>query len=213
MRKIGAVLFDYGMVLSGAPDMAAREQMQSLLGADAERFHGAYWRYRDAYDRGALNGVGYWRAVAGDLGREVDEETLTALLEADVEHWGQPNEAMIAWARRLQRAGVRTGVLSNLGDAMEAGILARFDWLRGFTHHTFSHRLGMAKPDAAIYRYAAEGLGVKPEEILFVDDREENVAGARAVGMVAIQYGEHQAFVAAMREAGWGELLIEGSSV
>jgi putative hydrolase of the HAD superfamily len=65
----------------------------------------------------------------------------------------------------------------------------------------------MAKPDAAIYRHAAEGLGVRPEEILFVDDREENVAGARAVGMVAIQYGEHRAFVAAMREAGLGELV------
>jgi putative hydrolase of the HAD superfamily len=207
MTKIRAVLFDYGLVLCGVPDGAAWERMQSLLGADAESFHAAYWRYRDAYDRGALNGVAYWRTVAKDLRSDVDEQTLAALLEADVEHWGRPNEAMIAWAAALQRAGVRTGVLSNLGDAMEAGILARFEWLRAFTHHTFSHRLGIAKPDAAIYRHAAEGLRVKPEEILFVDDREENVEGARAAGMLAIQYGEHQAFVAEMHEAGLGELL------
>lgn len=208
MTKIRAVLFDYGMVLCGVPDEAAWERMRSLLGVDAERFHAAYWRYRDAYDRGALNGAAYWRAVAKDLGREIDEERMNALFAADVEYWTRPNEAMIAWAAALQRAGVRTGVLSNLGDAMEAGLWARLDWLRGFAHHTFSHRLRMAKPDAAIYRYAAEGLGVKPEEILFVDDREENIAGARAVGMVAIQYGEHQAFVAAMHEAGLGDLLL-----
>ncbi len=208
MTKILAVLFDYGMVLSGEPDRAAKERMQSLLGADAESFRAVYWRYRDAYDRGTLNAEAYWRAVAKELGRSVNEEMLRALCEADVEQWSQPNEAMIAWAAALQRAGVRTGVLSNLGDAMEAGVRARFDWMKGFAHHTFSHRLGMAKPDAAIYQHAAEGLGVKPEEILFVDDREENIAGARAAGMVAIQYGEHAAFVAAMREAGLGELLV-----
>jgi len=125
-----------------------------------------------------------------------------------VEQWGQTNEAMIAPAAALQKVGVTTGVLSNLGVEMEVGVRARADWMEGFTHHTFSHRLGMAKPDAAIYRHAAEGLGVKPEEILFVDDREENIAGARAAGMVAIQYGEHGAFVAEMRQAGLGELLV-----
>jgi putative hydrolase of the HAD superfamily len=208
MTKIQAVLFDYGMVLSGPPDAGASEEMVRLLGAETASFDAAYWRYRDQYDRGALNGVAYWRAVAKDLGGEVDAPTLAALLQADVEHWSQPNEAMIAWAARLRRVGVRTGVLSNIGDAMEAGLLARFDWLKGFTHHTFSHRLGIAKPDLAIYLHAAEGLGVKPEQILFIDDREENVAGARAAGMVALQYGEHEAFVAAMREAGLGELLL-----
>jgi FMN phosphatase YigB (HAD superfamily) len=89
---------------------------------------------------------------------------------------------MIDWAAALQRAGIQTGVLSNVGDAMEAGIVARFPWLAKFNHRTFSHRLGMAKPDAAIYRHAAEGLGVAADEILFVDDLEENVAAARAAG-------------------------------
>jgi putative hydrolase of the HAD superfamily len=208
MTKIRAVLFDYGMVLSAGPDKAAGERMQSLLGADAERFNAAYWRYRDAYDRGTLNSVAYWQAVAKDLDHVADSELIAMLCATDVEHWGQPNEAMIAWAAALQRAGVRTGVLSNLGDAMETGVLARFDWLRGFTHRTFSHRLGIAKPDAAIYLHAAEGLGVRPEEILFVDDREENVAGARAVGMVAIQYAEHRTFLETMREAGLGQLQL-----
>jgi len=114
---------------------------------------------------------------------------------------------MIAWAAALQRSGMPTGVLSNLGDAMEAGLRARHPWLEGFAHCTYSHRLGMAKPDAAIYREAARGLDVAVERVLFLDDREENVAGARAVGMQAVQYTGHAAFVRAMQTGGWGWLL------
>lgn len=200
--KIQAVLFDYGMVLSGPPDPAARSRMEALLHATPESFHAAYWRRRDAYDRGALKAPAYWQSVADELGGPFDDATRDALIAADTAHWTQPNESMIAWASALRAAGVPTGILSNLGDAMEAGIRARFPWLDEFTHCTFSHRLGIAKPDAAIYRHAADGLGVPPQSILFIDDRPENVAGARAVGMAAIQYSGHGAFVTELREAG-----------
>jgi putative hydrolase of the HAD superfamily len=207
MHTIRAVLFDYGLVLSGAPDAAALRQMESLLHADAETFHNAYWKHRDAYDRGHLSGERYWEAVADDLHQPLDAATLAALLAADTAHWSQPNQPMVDWAVRLQRAGIKTGVLSNMGDAMEHGLRARHPWLEGFAHHTFSHRLGIAKPDAAIYQHAAEGLQVAPAEILFLDDREENVLGARAAGMIALQYSGHEAFLHAMEDGGMGRLL------
>jgi len=207
MATIAAVLFDYGMVLSGPPDPAARAEMERVLEADAESFHAAYWRHRDAYDRGALSGVAYWRQVAADLGRRVDAGQVEALIEADTALWTQPNEAMIGWAARLQAAGVKTGILSNLGDAMEAGIRARFPWLEAFAHHTFSHRLGIAKPDPAIYAHAAAGLGEPAERILFIDDRTENIAAAREAGMATVLYGGHDAFPRQMQELGLGELL------
>jgi putative hydrolase of the HAD superfamily len=196
MATIEAVLFDYGMVLSGPPDPAARAEMERVLDADAEAFHAAYWRHRDAYDRGALSGVSYWTEVASDLGRSVDAAQMT-----------QPNAPMIAWAAALQRAGVKTGILSNLGDAMEAGIRARFPWLEAFAHHTFSHRLGIAKPDPAIYAHAAEGLGTPPERILFIDDRAENIEAARRAGMATLRYSGHVEFLRQMRAMGLEGLL------
>jgi putative hydrolase of the HAD superfamily len=204
---IHAVLFDYGLVLSGPPDPHAWERMKSLLGADEAGFQIAYWRHRDAYDRGALVAAAYWAAVANDLHCSLDPLTLAALNEADVALWTRPNQDMIAWAAELQRAGYKTGILSNIGDAMEAGILARFDWLQAFHHHTFSHRLHIAKPDLAIYRHAAEGLGEDPSHILFVDDREDNILAAREAGMVAIQYQDHAEFTMAMRAAGLQNLF------
>ena len=207
MENIRSVLFDYGLVLSGPPDPAAREEMKQILGVDEERFRAIYWRHRDDYDRGTLNSVAYWERVAHDLHRPLDAKKLSALIAADNAHWTQPNQAMIDWAAALQSAGIKTGILSNIGDAMEAGIVARFPWIADFTHRTFSHRLGLAKPDAAIYQHAAEGLGVPTGEILFVDDREENVAAARAAGMHAIQYIDHADFLQQMQAAGFSGLI------
>jgi len=47
---------------------------------------------------------------------------------------------------------------------------------------------GIIKPEPEIFLIAAERLKVKPEECLFIDDIERNVEGAKAVGMIGIQY-------------------------
>jgi FMN phosphatase YigB (HAD superfamily) len=52
---------------------------------------------------------------------------------------------------------------------------------------------------------------VKPQEVLFIDDRAENVEGARRAGMMAIQYGNHAEFVEEMRKAGLDALMSGGS--
>jgi putative hydrolase of the HAD superfamily len=157
-HRIDAVLFDYGLVLSGPPDPAARAEMERILNVDAEFLHTIYWKHRDDYDRGTLSGIAYWEHVARDLGRDLTTIQLDALIDADTALWTQPNLPMILWAKALHSAGIKTGILSNLGDAMEAGVLARFPWLEAFTHRTFSHRLGVAKPDPSIYLHAAQGL-------------------------------------------------------
>jgi putative hydrolase of the HAD superfamily len=205
--KISAVLFDYGMVLSNVPEDLAWRQLERVLDAEREAFQAAYWKYRDAYDRGALSAQMYWETVARDLEKPIDADVLHALIDADTNVWTQPNVAMMEWAASLNRAGIKTGILSNIGDAMEAGVLGRFPALAKFTHHTFSHRLGIAKPDAAIYRHAVEGLGVPVGEILFIDDRQENILAARAAGMVAVQYAGHGGFVEEMRRLGLDWLL------
>ena len=48
--------------------------------------------------------------------------------------------------------------------------------------------LGLRKPDEAIYRRALDILGVPPHRILFIDDREENIAPAGAIGMATIHF-------------------------
>lgn len=195
MPLIRAVLFDFGLVLSGPPDPVAQRRMETILNITDAELRPAYWRHREDYDLGILTGARFWQVVGSELGHSPTDDELAQLLAADVALWTQPNQPIIDWAFALQSAGTLTGILSNMGDAMEDGITARFPWVSNFTERTFSHRLGIAKPDERIYRHAISGLGVPPEQILFLDDRPENVEAARALHMQAIQYSRHEDFL------------------
>jgi putative hydrolase of the HAD superfamily len=208
--RVDAVLFDYGQVLSGPPDPAAWARMRAITGLNEDALHSGYWAFRHEYDRGALNGRAYWHEVANQAGVAFDAGQLAALLEADVDLWTQLNLPMVEWAARLQGAGMRTGVLSNIGDAIAEGIRGRLGWLAGFDHCTWSYALGMAKPEAAIYLATAESLKTPPARILFIDDIEKNIVGAEAVGMQAIRYTDQTGFEREMRARGFGPLLDLG---
>ncbi len=209
-ESVQAVLFDYGLVLTGPPDPAAWQTMQQITGVAEPVLSSAYWGPRHDYDRGHLSGREYWRAVGVHAGMPFRESQIDRLIAADTALWTQPNQPMIDWAQRLQAAGTRTGILSNLGDEMMHGVLAAFDWMGAFHHRTWSHTLRMAKPEPAIYHHAAAGLDVPIAQILFVDDREDNIAGALAAGMQAIRYTEQEPFVRSMRDCGLEELWTRG---
>jgi putative hydrolase of the HAD superfamily len=211
MKSIQAVLFDYGMVLSAPPDPAAWERMLQISGFDEKTLHGGYWAPRHAYDRGDLTGLAYWQQVAAAGGTSFTPEQVDGLIETDVALWTRINAPMVAWAQQLQRAGIRTGILSNIGDAMTDGLLNKLDWLQNFHHCVWSYRLHLAKPEPAIYQAAADGLETAPMNILFLDDKLENVQAAHESGMQAIQYRDHDSFEREMIEQGFSSLLHPGT--
>jgi putative hydrolase of the HAD superfamily len=207
MTEIQAVLFDYGQVLSTPPDPAAWQRMRTITGLDEETLRREYWAPRHDYDRGDLTGIAYWTHLTTQAGLTITSDQLAALIEADTDLWAQLNTAMVEWAQQLQRAGMRTGILSNMPDAMEAGLRGRHAWIEAFDHLTWSHSLNLAKPELEIYHHAAEGLGIPPANILFIDDKPENIAAALASGMQAIQYHDHASFEEEMHTRGLAYLL------
>ncbi len=202
MNSIKAVLFDFGQVLSLPADPAVWQQILAISGLSDADLDREYWAHRHAYDRGILTGQTYWQSVAAGSQTSFTSAQIAALIAADTELWSRLNLPMVEWAQRLQRAGIRTGILSNIGDAMADGLIAKFDWISGFDHCTWSHTLKLAKPEAAIYHCAAEGLATAPANILFIDDRQENIEAAQAAGMQAIQYLNHAAFEQEMQQRG-----------
>ena len=213
MNPIQAVLFDYGMVLSGPPDVTAWARLRATIGLNEESFHNEYWAHRHAYDRGDLTAQTYWAKAAATANIPLTPALLDQLTSADTDFWAQLNPPMIDWAQRLQRSGIRIGILSNMPDAMAAGLLAKHgEWIEKFDHHTWSYALNLAKPEPEIYLRAAEGLATPPANILFIDDRAENIAPALALGMQAIQYTDHATFLKEMHTRGLAPLLqLEGS--
>lgn len=185
---IRAVIFDYGMVLSHPQDPAALNNLLTITGLDRDTFEPHYWRHRHAYDMGKLNGNTYWRQFASDASIELTATDIERLIENDVLMWCTINEPMLAWARSLADAGLRIGILSNMGEETLAYMRQEFAWLGDFHHHTWSCELGIAKPDPAIYTYTCEKLDVAPAEALFLDDKIENIEAAQRVGLHAIQF-------------------------
>jgi len=207
MIPIKAVLFDYGMVLSGPPDPDAWDHMRSITGLSEDLFHTVYWAHRHAYDRGDLDAETFWNQAVSATKALLTPDQLSALVAADVDYWSTLNHPMLAWVERLQGAGFPTGILSNMPAPMETGLRARHRWIDAFNHHTWSHAVNLAKPEAAIYLHAAQGLGLPTANILFLDDKAENIEAARATGMQAILYTDFPALEREMTARGIGDLL------
>lgn len=183
-----AVIFDYGMVLTGQPDQEAHDAMVRITGLEADAFEKLYWADRHAYDEGKLTGVTFWQKFARDSGNALTPEQLDELNRLDARMWTTQNPAMVAWQQRLKAHGIRTAILSNMGDSVLESIERAYSWIQNFDVLVWSFQLGMAKPEPAIYLETLKRLGTKPEETLFVDDKRVNIDAARALGMKAIEF-------------------------
>ena len=207
MSSIDAVLFDYGLVLSAPRNPRVWTELAGVTGMSEADLERAYWLQRDDYDAGALTGEEFWSGIGATSGLNYSPSQLAEMNAGDVRLWGDLNEPMVQWVLKLHESGVRTGILSNMGDRMAEGLAARFDWIGRFHHTVWSHALNMRKPDPLIYAESASGLGVEPAKILFIDDKPENTSAAIAFGMQAIIYTDFQSFTAEMDRRGFGDLL------
>jgi len=183
-----AVIFDYGMVLTGQPDKAAHETMVRITGLTVDEFEKFYWADRHAYDEGKLTGVMFWQKLARNAGLSLTPQQIDELNRQDARMWTTLNPAMLAWQRSLKEAGIRTAILSNMGDSVLESIKREFRWIEDFDVLVWSFQLHMAKPDPAIYRHALKALGTAPEETLFIDDKRVNIDAAHALGMEGIEF-------------------------
>lgn len=92
-----------------------------------------------------------------------------------------------ALLQRLKARGLRVGVLSNTLPSLKESLA--YHGLEGYVDGFFaSCALGVAKPDPRAFLLALEGLGLAPEETLYLDDDPENVETARRLGLRAEVY-------------------------
>lgn len=82
----------------------------------------------------------------------------------------------------LAARGVPQFALSNMSREMIDGVLAMSPVFARLEGVVISGELGLAKPDAAIYRTACERFGRDPQDFLFIDDSAANIEAARALG-------------------------------
>ena len=89
--------------------------------------------------------------------------------------------------------------------------LTRLGW-GIFTAFFSSCYLGVRKPVARIYEIALDVMHVEPATSLFVDDREENVQGARALGIHALHVTDPSGLSDQLLRAGIEVAGLRGSN-
>src|SRR5271169_1714769 len=201
-----AVIFDYGMVLSNAADPASHHELMQIFGAPAEDFEREYWAFRHAYDSGEFDGAGYWQRCAQGAGVALTDEQIRQLIANDIRMWSRLNQTMVDWAVTISKSGFKTGILSNIPFEI-ADVFKELDWVKCFTHNTWSCELRLAKPDPAIYHHVLDAIQTPAEEVLFLDDREENVLSAEAVGLQGIIFRNVQQLQEDLHARGLANLL------
>ncbi|MEW4562312.1 HAD family phosphatase [Bremerella sp. JC770] len=180
--------FDLGKVLLDFDHEVACRQLADVLGttADAIRtdvFHsGQQWKY----ERGEITTLDLhrWLCDRYDVDAKLEDVCHAA------SHIFHPIDGTVQIAAELHAAGKRLGILSNTCDAHWEYCLGKpFPFLHDyFPVHALSFRIGTMKPDREIYSQAARLCDVAPEKIFFVDDRQENVAGAACAGYDAVLF-------------------------
>ncbi len=187
-----AVVFDLGGVIldSPLPAIAAYERelgapagfLAQLIKSSGQ--DGPWARL----ERGEL-GFGAFGTALAQQSEAAGHRMEGAELLRRIEQAATPRPAMLAAVARLRGAGLQVAALTNAWDMPGRGarltpVLERFDTV------IESFRVGMRKPERRIYALTCETLGVRPDQVLFLDDLGGNLKPARAMGMTTIKVGD-----------------------
>ena len=205
MSNIDLVLWDIGQVLYQSPFERFGELEEHTGMPQGTLPRGFFapggdpqW---DAVDRGELDEPEYWREIEAICRRNVPGLHLyDALRELGWDGRGRP--VVVALMRDIP-SRYRQAVLTNdatkfLGVGWKDG----WEYAADFERIVDSLDIGLRKPDTRAFAAAVELLDVDPARVLFIDDLEVNVSGARAAGLQGFRFDttDPRSAVAGLRE-------------
>ncbi|MCM1308563.1 MAG: HAD family phosphatase [Butyrivibrio sp.] len=177
---MGNVLLDYNPDISldkFCPNGEAKEIIRREL------FEGPEWAMGD---RGEIADRDRYERVMPRVPEKYREALKNCALYWDI--CMTPIEGARAFCEYVKARGLGIYVLSNASDKFYEYFpnFAPFEYFDGIV---VSADEGVTKPNIRIYEIFLERFGLKPDECLFIDDREDNARGARAAGMRAFVFG------------------------
>ncbi len=197
--SIRGVVFDFGGVIHsfnfglffrrlGSRTEKTFGQMASLVaGSDLPR----------RYECGEISSGEFYREMAGLCGLRVTEEEFVSAFVGIF----TPIAPTVSLIRALSRS-YRLGLLSNTNEWHFERHIRAVEIFPLFDAVTLSYQVKTMKPSEGIYMDMLQKIDLSPEECVFVDDLEENVAGARRVKIHAIRYTGHEDLVSSLAALG-----------
>ncbi len=109
---------------------------------------------------------------------------------------------MIALHAELRRRGIPTFIFSNTNDLAIEHVERNFPFFKNFDGYIYSYQVGVMKPDAKIYEAMEKLCGRTGADMVYLDDRAENVAAGAARGWRAILQETPEKSRAAIKQLG-----------
>jgi len=174
---LGKVLVDFNYTIA-ARKVAARSlksphDLHAFLGASP---------LLGEYESGRLTREGFFDAIRSQIdfqGDVVEFGNYFADIFAEI-------EPMIGLHAELRERGFKTYIFSNTNDLAVEHIRRNFPFFVNFDGYIFSYEVGAMKPLPKIYEAMETMAGKSGSDLIYIDDRPENIASGAARGWHAI---------------------------
>ncbi|MFI6131837.1 MULTISPECIES: HAD family hydrolase [unclassified Micromonospora] len=134
---------------------------------------------------GRMSHAAWMASVADALTPSVgDPARARAAVEAWQRYRGEVDPDVLAFVREVRAAGIRVGLGTNATDLLDAD-LAALELTDELDVVVNSSVVGVHKPAKEYFQAACAALDTPPGRVLFVDDQDRAVAGARVAGLSA----------------------------
>ena len=201
--KIRATFWDCGgVLLTNGWDEHARERVVKHFGLNFDEFEQRHPQANDLWERGKIDVHEYLRETVFYAPRAFSENEFFAKMR-DVSQVLYPG--MIEFLRALRAQGSRdnsTYMLSNESRELMEYRIPTFGLSGLFDAYLVSAYIALRKPEAAFFRCALDLSQRQPDECVFIDDREENLEGARQLGIQGIRMTSPEQVIAELRRLG-----------
>ena len=180
-----AVLFDFGGVIAEEGFYHGLTMLGKKNGLDPAAFFTTVDAliYETGYLTGFADEMTFWNAVRNETGIQASD----AELRDEILNRFVLRPDMIAVVDSLRSKGILVAMLSDQTDWLEQ-IDRTTDLFRHFDRIFNSFRIHKSKRDATVFRDVCAALGVKPEEMLFVDDNLNHINRAKGQGLQTIHF-------------------------
>ena len=188
------IIFDWGGVLALAdnPHAAKIIAISSKYGYAEEEFVKWIGKSEDLFST-TPNSDEYFEKVNEKF--HVNKKELTDALNS-----AHATE-VLQIAKKVKQAGYRVHLLSNQM-AFRTKYIRSHNDLTFFDNLFFSNEVGLMKPQKEFYQYALKKIGAKPENCLFIDDKEKNVEAAKKLGINSFQFKNKEQMLKQLKRYG-----------
>jgi putative hydrolase of the HAD superfamily len=190
MSTIRAVLWDVGgVLLTNGWDHEERGRVLARFGVDtaaAAEFEKRHPEANDAWERGSISLAEYLDRTLFYQPRGFSPADFVAAMKAESRLL--PGGAIRVLAELEAGGAYLLGMLNNEARELNDYRIEQFSLEEYFDVFLSSCYVGMRKPEERMFQLALDVLQIRPEEIVFVDDRAGNTKAASSLGFRAIQY-------------------------